>query len=235
MRYKFLIAYDGTDYHGWQVQREDPTIQGEIEGALASVFNKRIRVVGAGRTDAGVHALGQVAHTDLETDLNLDTIRTATNANLPRSIRILKVEQADPDFHARLSARSKIYRYQITYSDSPFKRRYFWQIPYQLDIKTMEGMMPKLIGKRDFSSLAGNLEGRSPICRIMRIDLTMEDDDLIIEVEGDRFLPQMVRRIIGFLTEVGRGKEYPDEISRLGETIYKIAPPQGLFLFRVIY
>ena len=239
MRYKLTISYDGTDFHGWQVQKDQRTIQGTIEEALNKIFDTGIRIIGAGRTDCGVHALGQVAHINIETQFPTDKIKIALNGNLPLDVRIEAVEETSPDFHARYSAKGKLYRYLITHRYTPFTRHYRWFLEKSLDYESIKKATKLIIGRRDFTPLAGSLEGRSPICEVRRIELTRSDEEIIIQIEGDRFLRQMVRRIVGLLIDVGRGKRTPEEVCLLiekkKEFSYQIAPAQGLYLVKVSY
>ncbi|RKX71345.1 tRNA pseudouridine(38-40) synthase TruA [candidate division WOR-3 bacterium] len=239
MRFRITISYDGTNFSGWQVQKRERTVQGEIERALAEIFKAGVKITGAGRTDAKAHALGQVAHFDIDRRMAPDDLKNALNAHLTREIRIIEVAPVDPKFHARFSARAKIYRYQISFEDSPFRRNYYWYIRYHLDKKRMEQARSCLMGRHDFTNLAGDLEGRSPVCELRRIDLTDIEAGIIIEIEGDRFLPQMVRRIVGLLVDVGRGRYDFSQVemilSNQADFSYQIAPACGLYLVRVIY
>lgn len=258
-RFKLTLAYDGTAFVGWQRQAAGASIQGLLEDALARLEKAPVAVEGAGRTDAGVHALGQVASVTLARDVDAGTVRRALNAHLPPAIRVIDVTQADDRFHARFSSSSKIYRYRIWNADvvSPFERPFVWHLPApRLDEAAMDAAARLLVGTHDFASFQGagattqTTERTLFSSRVARHQLetsaawstaTGEAGALVsYEVEGSGFLRHMVRSIVGTLIDVGRGRRTPASMvdvlsersrSSAGDT----APASGLFLVRVSY
>ena len=240
---KLTLAYDGTRYVGWQRQAEGESIQGVLEDALARFEGNPVTVHGAGRTDAGVHALGQVASVQLTCGHDVDTLTRALNAQLPEDLRVRVIEEAPPGFHARFSARAKTYRYQIRNGRvaSPFDRAYVWHLPERLDAAAMRCAAHTLVGRHDFSAFQSiGTQVPDSIRTITASDVRSEGDLLLYEVTADGFLRHMVRAIVGTLVEIGRGWRTPESIATLlangvraeaGAT----APPHGLFLVRVDY
>ena len=245
--FKLGIAYDGTNYQGWQVQAEGSTIQGELEYALREVTSEEIRVTASGRTDAGVHALGQVASFDSDTTHDTETLWRALNAKLPKPIRVLSVEEAEPGFHAIRDAVSKRYRYFIQDGgvQDPFLSVWSWYTPNKLDDWEMQDAANELVGEHDFATYQSSGSPRSSTVRTI-LDFKIERqmgqlcEPIVIEVAANGFLYNMVRNLVGTLVEVGQGKQkvgWPKEI--LAAKDRKIAgptaPPQGLFLVSVNY
>ncbi|MGD9849906.1 MAG: tRNA pseudouridine(38-40) synthase TruA [Nitrospirales bacterium] len=240
---KLTLEYEGTAYAGWQQQPNLPTIQGQLEQALLQITQHHIPVVGAGRTDAGVHALGQVASFHSDKNLSSPKWAQALNRYLPRDIAVLQSEYVADTFHARYSARGKVYEYRIRLhpSRSALDRNRVWHIHTSLDLSRMQRTIPWLIGTYDCSSFEGPRAGsHHQICRISQMALHQHEDLLTIRIEADRFLKQMVRTIVGTVVEVGRKRREPDDIQAIleardrraaGET----APPQGLYLVKVLY
>jgi tRNA pseudouridine38-40 synthase len=240
---KLTIAYDGTRFVGWQRQAEGESIQGLLEDALARFEGARVTVHGAGRTDAGVHALGQTASVQLTCGHDAGTLTRALNAHLPEEVRVLSVEEAALDFHARFNARSKTYRYQIrnTPVADPFTRAYEWHIPEPLDVIAMREGAKAVVGTHDFAAFqSAGSETSGTIRTVTRSELSDSGGLLTYEIAGDGFLRHMVRALVGTLVEVGRGWRAPDDIGPLlqGATrdhAGRTAPAQGLFLVRVDY
>jgi tRNA pseudouridine38-40 synthase len=245
--FKLTLAYDGTAYGGWQVQPNARTIQAELEAAFATIVGAPVRTVASGRTDAGVHALGQVVSVDCATRLDPETLCRALNANLPRDIAVLALRVAPPGFHAIRDAVRKRYRYVI--QDGPprdvFLRAYAWQWPQPLDVPAMQRAAQQLVGTHDFASFETSGSERVTSVRTIT-DLPVQRragairDQVLIEVEADGFLYNMVRNIVGTLVEVGRGKQPPDWVTEVlaakdRKQAGMTAPPQGLFLVRVHY
>lgn len=238
-----VVAYEGTAYRGWQKQPDSLGIQGELEYACCKVFNKKnISITGSGRTDAGVHALGQVANFTVDTTIPINKIPEVINNNLPKDIAVLKAIEVSPEFHARHSAHKKIYRYQIYPSRirSPFLKDFAYQVKYDLDIGRMKEEVGHLVGQHDFKGfMSSGSDIKSTIRTIYRADIYRDGDLIVIEVEGNGFLYNMVRIIAGTMVDIGRGKiteSLKDIIGsgvrgRAGHT----APPQGLFLVEVDY
>jgi tRNA pseudouridine38-40 synthase len=245
-RIKILVSYDGTDYHGWQVQPGLPTIQGVLEQVIASIEGRPVPVAGSGRTDAGVHAVAQVAAFSIQNPIPVDNLRRAVNRLLPRDIRVLDVEETAPDFHPRFQARRKTYEYRIFRGEicSPFERRYVCHHPYPLAIEEMIAVAPLLEGQHDFTAFAASDDRDelelSKVRSIFCSGLTLDGERLIYRVTGSGFLKHMVRNIVGVLLEAGKGNvDRAGILSRLqpgcpipaGPT----APARGLFLISVDY
>jgi tRNA pseudouridine38-40 synthase len=245
-RIKIVLSYDGTDYHGWQMQPGLPTIQGALEQAISEIEGRPVQVAGSGRTDAGVHAVAQVAAFSIENPIPLDNLRRAANRLLPRDIRVLRVEEAAADFHPRFQAKRKTYEYLIFRGEicSPFERRYVYHHPYPLEIEEMIALAPLLEGEHDFGAFAASDDrdelGLSKVRTIFCSRLTLEGERLTYRVNGSGFLKHMVRNIVGVLLEAGKGNV--DRRALLGrlEPASEIppgptAPARGLFLMSVDY
>lgn len=240
---KITLAYDGTRFVGWQRQAEGESIQGFVEDALSRCEGGPVTVHGAGRTDAGVHALGQVASARVTCALDSATLTRALNANLPEAIRVVSVEDADDSFHARFSARGKTYRYRIRNAPvaDPFERLFAWHLPEPLALEAMARAAALIVGTHDFSafrSVGGDVA--TPVRTVTRSEWRPGGGLLIYEIAGDGFLRHMVRAIVGTLVEIGRGWRQVDQIASLlaGGTradAGATAPPHGLFLVSVDY
>jgi tRNA pseudouridine38-40 synthase len=241
--FKIIIQYDGTNYHGWQIQPDGRTIQGELTRVLSLLDHRRVTVHGAGRTDAGVHAEGQVANFFLEREFAPLALRDAINGNLDRDIRALEVEQVADSFNARLSARLKTYRYQIWTAPvvSPFLHRYVYHYRGRLDLEEMRKAAAALVGSHDFSAFTvTQTEVEDCVRTLKRLDVDRREDRLTLEAEGDGFLRYMVRTMVGTLIEVGRGRREASSIqevlrSRDRANAGPTAPAAGLTLVRVGY
>lgn len=240
---KLTLAYDGSNYCGWQIQPNGPTIQEELEKAIASVTREKARPTASGRTDSGVHALAQVAHVRLESKLSCAVLRRALNANLPEPIRVLEVNEASDSFHAIRDAKWKLYRYVL--QDGPvqdiFQRAFSWWLPARLDHRAMDAAAQSFMGTHDFRCFETEWPNRSSSIRTVRhCRVSRFGDFLYVDAEADGFLYNMVRAITGTLVEIGRGKEpvdYARAVIAAGDRRQAgpTAPPQGLFLVRVIY
>jgi len=249
MRYfKLIIAYDGTDFHGWQMQSNKPTVQGEIVNVLRRITQENVQLHGAGRTDAGVHALGQIGSFRTQSTLSADEFQRALNALLPPTIRIVAAEEVGPDFNARWSARGKIYRYRLYRGKvvPPMLWRYVLHYPFPLDEDAMRDASARFVGMHDFASFAASTgseeddKERSTEREIYSTELVRSSDgeELVFTVRGRSFLRYMVRKIVGTLLDVGRGKLKPDDIERLYELKDRsksgpTVPPQGLCMVSV--
>jgi tRNA pseudouridine38-40 synthase len=241
---KAILAYEGTDFHGWQVQPGRRTIQGEIERVLAELEGAPVKVHGSGRTDAGVHARGQAASFRLENPIPCHNLRLTLNHRLHPAIRILAVDEVPEDFHARHSATAKTYEYRIWRGEicPPFVRRIVYHLPYPLNEAEMAAAAPRFEGERDFRSLATN-DGEvqeSTVRTIFSSRLTREGDELVYRVRGSGFLYNMVRNIVGVLIEIGRGNWRASDVDRILEARDRraagpTAPAPGLFLAEVEY
>lgn len=243
---KLTVEYDGAEYVGWQRQDTGVSIQALLEDALAPIEGSPVAVHGAGRTDAGVHALGQVATVHLESALAPVVLARALNGVLPPEVRVLEIEEAAPDFHARFSATGKVYEYRIVNAPlvSPFLHKYVWHVSQPLALDAVREASALLVGAHDFVSFQGAGSSVTSTSRTVR---SIEWDDgraanrpLVMRIEGDGFLRHMVRNLVGTLVEVGRGRWQPQEISRIltardRSRAGRTAPAQGLFLVRVLY
>lgn len=240
---KLTVAYDGTAYHGFQTQAKLPTIQETIEGAISKLAKTAIKLQGAGRTDAGVHARGQVVNFRTEINIPLDKWPLAVNSILPEDIVVLKAEEVAEEFHARFDAKGKTYTYQIYSSPiaSPFYRNYAWHVPVKLDAAAMDEAAQVLIGKHDFSSFqAADTRYRDPVKTLLKAEVKGEGPLVTVTLTGDGFLYNMVRIITGTLVQVGQGKLIKADLSDILEARSRTkagatAPPQGLFMQEVYY
>jgi len=257
---RLTLSYDGTEFCGWQVQPGRPTVQQTLTEAVAQVLGETVVIHASGRTDAGVHALGQVAHLRIQARLPVENLQKALNTVLPRSIRVMDAQLAPAGFHARRSALAKLYRYRLYRAPvcPPFLRNFVYHYPYRLDEPVMMAAARLFEGEHDFTSfaatperrradlddpaerLAATLGQRGAVRRIFRSELERQGDELVYEVCGDGFLHHMVRNLLGFLMEIGHGKRRMEEIpevlaarqrARAGRT----APACGLYLVRVDY
>jgi len=240
---KLTLEYDGTAYAGWQRQPDQPTVQAAVEAAIAGVTQINTPVIGAGRTDAGVHAMGQVASFHINRDMTPREWTRALNAHLPKSIVVRSVALMPNTFHARHSAKGKLYEYRIlNRPERPaVERDYCWHIHQPLDDAAMNQAGLALIGSHDFSSFQTQpTDNDDPICHLRQFTVFREGDRLRIEAYADRFLKQMIRSIVGTLAEVGLHKRPPERLKHILDArdrsaAGKTAPPQGLFLVRVDY
>ncbi len=243
MHYKLLLEYDGTNYHGWQIQPTGATVQGTLEAGLSRILNRPIRVQVAGRTDAGVHALGQVASFQAPPSLNLTRFQRSLNAVLPSDIAIHAISEVADTFHPRYDARSRTYQYRIWNRPSPsaMQARYSWHIPYPLDQAAMNAAAAVLIGHHNFASFQGaDSVERTPWRTVLHSAVCREPDFLVYTVKAGSFLRHMVRNIVGTLVDVGRGALSTDEFAAVFAACQRSraglnAPPQGLFLVAVRY
>ncbi|MFN4173621.1 MAG: tRNA pseudouridine(38-40) synthase TruA [Parachlamydiaceae bacterium] len=242
--FKLTIAYDGTNYGGWQVQPNSVGIQTLIQKALETILREKIDLTGSGRTDSGVHALGQSAHFKTEKSLDLDKVLYSINSLLPRDIRVLKIERADDRFHARYSAIAKVYRYRIDTVYDPFNRFYSWHVGYKLDRDLLQKALGKYLGTHDFKGFANESHSGSAahdsIRTMTRSELIQNGNEISIWFEADGFLYKMVRNLVGTAIDIARGHLPIDTIDIVFETgdrkkAGQTAPPHGLTLFRVVY
>ena len=260
-RFRITLAYDGTDYVGWQRQATGVSIQGLLEDALSEIAEGPVTVTGAGRTDAGVHALGQVAAFSLTRPIATDALVRALNVRLPDAVRALAADEAPADFHPQYAARSKTYRYHIWNGDvvSPFEHKYVWHVPGAVDLAAMAVAARLIEGRHDFAAFQSVGSDVSTTVRtivsslILRqaqderihpgslvVSLSNHEPVITYEITGDGFLRHMVRAIVGTLVEIGRGERQPEWIqevmaSRDRSAAGRTAPSSGLFLARVEY
>ena len=242
--YKILIQYDGTRYKGWQVQNStDQTIQGKIQAVLEQLTGHPIEVIGSGRTDAGVHAIGQVANFHIEDDYHSEEILEYLNRYLPMDIAVLSIEEVPERFHSRFAAMKKTYVYRIHTSSIPdvFERKYKYTYTEKLDVTRMKAAAAHLIGTHDFMAFCGNKKmKKSTVRTIMAIEITEKENELVIAYTGDGFLQQMIRIITGTLIEVGTGRKEPEDMMKILESRDRsqagyTVPAEGLALYEVIY
>ena len=243
-RYKLLIEYDGTPFSGWQIQDNAPTVQGAMEAAVKAICGEAVRVHGSGRTDAGVHALAQVAHCDIEKPFPPGRLRDGLNAHLrPHPIAVLSAEIVADDFEARFSAKRRHYRYRITNSRAnlalDIKRS--WRIPRHLDTDAMDVAAKRLLGKHDFTTFRDTeCQAKSPEKTLDQLDVIREGDAVSIMTSARSFLHSQVRSMVGSLVWVGEGRWSADDLAaaltaRNRAACGPVAPPEGLYLVRVEY
>ena len=240
---RLLVEYDGTRYAGWQRQSAVPSVQGALEDAARSLFQAPTGVVGAGRTDAGVHALAQVAHLITESRLPVERIQAGLNALLPDDIIVHDVVEVLPGFHARRDARLRIYRYVVLARSRPsaLLRRYAFHVPLPLDLDAMRAAAAHLVGRHDFAAFrVAGTKTATTICTVTALRVERRDDNLVFTVAADRFLRQMVRRAVGTLLRVGKGELAADAVRAILESgdnqrAGPAAPAHGLYLVHVAY
>jgi tRNA pseudouridine38-40 synthase len=243
MRFKLIVEYDGTAYHGWQIQPDGPTIQGALEDAVRQMLGESVRVAAAGRTDAGVHAAGQAVSFSVQRDVDADRLLAALNALTPRDISIRRVEMVADDFDPRRAARSRVYVYRIwnARSPSPFWRHYAWHVARPLDVEGMRAAAAYLIGEHDFTSFqAAGCDAEHPVRRVLRSEIESTGPLLSYTIEATAFLRHMVRTIVGTLVEVGSAQRAIDDVPRLLAARNRTlagprVPACGLCLTRVNY
>jgi len=237
--FKLILEYDGTGFHGWQIQPDLRTVQGELRRAIEETTGERTTVTGAGRTDAGVHAVAQVASFASGTRLAPDVLLGALNARLPKDVRVRRLEEAPPRFNARHDAKSRTYHYILIRRPTALWRNYYYLVTAGLDIAAMRGALGELRGERDFTTFATSQDD-SPVkvCRVIRAELVESPPLVTFAVTADHFLHHMMRSIAGTVLEIGRGKPWSmsgiiaaRDSSRSGATL----PPYALYLMHVGY
>jgi tRNA pseudouridine38-40 synthase len=243
-RYKLTIEYDGRPFVGWQIQDNGPSVQGVLAQALEAFCGEKASVQGAGRTDAGVHALGQVGHVDLARDWDEDTVRDALNAHLrPHPVAILKAERVDGSFDARFSAIRRHYLYRIVNrrADLALERGRAWRIAQPLDLPAMQAAAERLVGRHDFTTFRNvECQAKSPVKTLDQLEVHRAGDDLKVVASARSFLHSQVRSMVGALALVGEGKWTADDVSvalakRDRTACPPVAPPDGLYLVKVDY
>ena len=243
-RFKLTIEYDGTPFAGWQWQDDAPTVQRALTDAIAAFCGHAVKVAGAGRTDAGVHALGQVAHVDLAKDWRVDKVRDAVNAHLrPHPIAVLAAEKVADGFDARFSARKRHYLYRIANRrpDLALDRARAWRVPRRLDAEAMHAAAQRLVGKHDFTTFRSTeCQAKSPVKTLDVLDVTRDGEDVRIATSARSFLHNQVRSMVGSLVLVGDGKWSGGDLGRALAARNRaacgpVAPPEGLYLVQVDY
>jgi tRNA pseudouridine38-40 synthase len=243
-RYKLTIEYDGAPFAGWQIQADRPTVQGVLTAAVEALSGEKTLVQGAGRTDAGVHARGQVAHVDLAKDWDTDTVRDALNAHIrPHPIAILAAEHVAEDFNARMSATKRHYLYRIINrrADLTLDAGHAWRVPRPLDAAAMHAAAQRLVGKHDLTTFRSTeCQAKSPVKTLQQLDVERAGDDVIVLASARSFLHSQVRSMVGSLVMAGEGKWSADDLSRVlaaadRTACGQVAPPDGLYLMRVDY
>ncbi|MCX5848139.1 MAG: tRNA pseudouridine(38-40) synthase TruA [Deltaproteobacteria bacterium] len=241
-KYKIVLEYDGTNYSGWQTQKNAKSIQGTLIAAAQKFLGMPVQIQGAGRTDAGVHALAQTAHLESPKKINPETLRFGINDNLPASINVLRVENAPPLFHARHHAVSRSYLYLIAKRRTAFGKRYVWWVKDNLDVSKMRHALGVFSGFHNFASFADKRMDKDASTQvdIEGVQLKEFDDIIALRVVGSHFLWKMVRRIVGITVEAGRDNLTSHDIEKMlqsySETPARFtAPPSGLFLEKVLY
>ena len=241
-RYKLTIQYDGSQFHGWQTQAKGRTVQGDIEKALSTIYTEDdMTLIGSGRTDAGVHALAQVAHVELSDHLSPTELCNALNGNLEKDVRIDSVKKVDEDFHARFSAISREYEYHLVRKFSPITRQFTAELKWDVHLELLDGCAKMLMGKHDFTSFCkANSEVENKICNILKAEWEELEGKFIFHIQANRFLQHMVRYLVGTMLEVSRGRYELDDFKSMingsqTEAVVVRAPAQGLFLKKVFY
>ena len=255
-RLAMLIAYDGSKFFGWQIQIQSPTVQESLEKALSHIAKTKIKVIGAGRTDTGVHALGQVAHFDFPIKMTTEQLKIALKSFIPHSIQVLDIVEVLPDFHARYDALTRTYKYIITFNRTPFNCQYKSSFHrYRLDIEKMKACIPFFLGEHDFTSFAKpNPDIKNYIANVYDLSiynendvataslpLTIKSQDIIIEITANRFFHNMIRRIVGAMVSVSHKDLNPEIITewlaskRHDQKNYFTATPNGLYLTKIVY
>jgi tRNA pseudouridine38-40 synthase len=243
-RFKLTIEYAGTRYSGWQIQKNARTVQGELDRAVRSVTGRAdFELYGSGRTDAGVHAVAQVAHLDVSTTLAADMLGRRLNDDLPADINVLRVERVSHRFHARHDAVARRYLYQIARRRTAFAKPFVWWVKEPLDLPRMRAAAQSFVGMRDFQSFAetdDHAGDRSTLVLVERLEVSEHGDLLLVVIEGSHFLWKMVRRVVGVLVEIGRGGLEPAAAAEVlressAAPAKLTAPASGVFLERVFY
>jgi tRNA pseudouridine38-40 synthase len=243
-RYRLLIEYDGAPFVGWQMQENGPSVQGLVTAAIEAFAGEKVIVQGAGRTDAGVHALGQVAHVDLAKEWDTDTVRDALTAHLrPHTVAVLAAAQVPDTFDARFSAKARHYLYRIVNrrADLVLDRGRAWRVPRPLDDAAMHAAAQRLVGKYDFTTFRHvECQAKSPVKTLDRLDVERTGDEIGIYASARSFLHHQVRSMVGSLVLVGEGRWSADDLAaalaaRDRAACGQVAPPEGLYLLRVDY
>jgi tRNA pseudouridine38-40 synthase len=238
--FKLTVAYDGTNYSGWQIQPEEPTVQGELKRVISTITCEDIRITGAGRTDTGVHAEGQVASFSTEVRMTTGVLKTALNSLLPDDIYIKDVEEVDNEFHPRKDARLRWYRYIITRKFSPFTRNYKYYFNDHLNIELMKESAEKLMGEHDFSAFTVDADEQKTERALYELSITESGNDILLDFKSLSFLRRQIRLMVSTLIKAGQGKIKPDDIPNIFKSRDNTrpgppSPPYGLYLMEINY
>jgi tRNA pseudouridine38-40 synthase len=240
-RYKLTIEYDGTDFSGWQIQPDDRTLEDTLEKAFSTVVQRSIDLVGQGRTDAGVHAKGQVAHVDLPKDTDLDKLLHGVNKMVGNEIEVTHIESVHQDFHARFDAIARQYEYTITTRNIPLLHRYAWDVHQPVDIQKLQECSAILEGEIDFAGFSKfNEDNKTTLCEIHQTEFEVEGEIIRYHIRANRFLRNMVRRLVGTMIHVAQGKKSVKNFQqKLQKPAFKMpthtAPAKGLVLEKTFY
>lgn len=240
---KLILEYDGTDFSGWQVQPGERTVQGELEMKLSKLLGEKVSASGSGRTDSGVHALGQVVGLQTASQRSTETIRRALNSGPDRDLCVKEVIDLGEtsEFHARFSAKSRVYEYRIVRGRSPLRRRYAWEVTFPLSLAKMRQAAKGLVGRHEFTSFStAKAEVKTRVCSVKEAGWREEGGELVFRIEADRFLQSMVRSLVGTMVDIGRGRFKPGDMKKIlmardRSLAGKTAPPHGLCLMEVKY
>lgn len=238
---KLLLEYDGTDFCGWQWQPKGRSVQRTLQDALKQLLQEEVSVVAAGRTDAGVHALGQVVNFKTDSSLDLDSIRLGVNNYLPNEVVVIEAAEVAADFHARFDAVKREYRYVISKRQRAIARQFSWYCRYDLNLERIRAASRAIIGEHAFTAFCKAREDEAHyLCRVEAIEWQETEDEVILEICANRFLHHMVRILVGTFVEVGRGKMQPDKVKQIldfedRDQAGPAAPSQGLFLVKIYY
>ncbi len=238
---KLVVEYDGTDFCGWQAQPDVRTVQHELEKALSLLTRESIRVISAGRTDAGVHARGQVVHFFMDKSMPMHTIKRGGNAHLPFDVRIICAEEANEDFHARFSAKKRTYSYTICHEQKAICRQYVWYVPHTLDVDKMQSACAAITGEHNFKSFCKvNSPVKNHVCTVYQAEWNTITDNLVFKVTANRFLHNMVRILVSAFVELGQGRITVRDLCTLLDVMDRTrapatAPPYGLVLEKIEY
>jgi tRNA pseudouridine38-40 synthase len=241
MRFRLQVEYDGSAYSGWQVQDGQITIQGEIERALRTIFGRAIGITGAGRTDSGVHARGQIAHFDSSDDINTEKTIRSLNGILDKDIRITRLEAVNQDFHARYDAKIRVYHYYISQKPTALYRNYCWQVFWDLDLGLMNKTCKFILGRHNFKSFCREIsEVKNHFCTVNKARWSIENDIIVFSIEANRFLHGMVRTLVGTMVDIGRAHRKVDDMNQILEAKDRSsagpsAPAKGLVLEMIHY
>ena len=240
--FKLTIQYDGTGYSGWQIQKEQRTVQGTLKQSVENIIhNNNVNIIGSGRTDSGVHSLGQVMNMKIETNMNETEMLKSMNANLPYDIKVVKSEIVDGSFNARFSAKKREYVYQVINKATPFNYKYYWQYPYTYDLGILNKCADIVLNQSDFSGFCKHSPDINNYnCDIYKSLWIQDNDGLKYNISANRFLHHMVRMLVGTMLEVSRGKLLVDdfiELFNINDNKRNIltAPSKGLYLSKVFY